>query len=198
MYQVSTIVQVGNGARTLFWSDKWIEGKSIEELAPLVWAAVPKRTRNTRLVRDALVGTIWARDVTGSLSVPALRQYLHLWYRLQRINIDQNQEDKFIWKWTQNQQYSASSAYRAFFIGQCGVPGAKELTKTRATPRCKFFFWHVFLGRCWSSERLQRQNLQNNGPCALCSQQPETLQHLLLSCPFSREVWFRLLRTPGL
>lgn len=84
-------------------------------------------------------------------------------------------------------KYSASSAYRAFFTGQCGIPRAKELSKTRATPRCKFFFWLVLLGRCWTSERLQRHNLQNSGPCALCSQQPEAIQQLLLSCAYSRE-----------
>jgi hypothetical protein len=54
-----------------------------------------------------------------------LRQYVDLWIRLQSVHLDEQSNDKFIWKWTVNQQYSASSAYRAFFLGQCSIPGAK-------------------------------------------------------------------------
>jgi hypothetical protein len=36
---------------------------------------------------------------------------------------------------------------------------------------------------------------QNNGMCALCSQARETIEHLLLYCIYSREVWFGYLHT---
>jgi hypothetical protein len=80
---------------------------------------------------------------------------------------------------------------------RCSIPGAKELCKTVVPPRCKFFIWLALLGRCWTSDRLQRHQLQNNGPCALCSQANETIDHLTISCVFSKEVWFRLLRVAG-
>jgi hypothetical protein len=35
--------------------------------------------------------------------------------------------------------------------------------------------WLVLLGRCWTSERLQRHGLPNRGNCTLCSQ--ESLRH---------------------
>lgn len=198
MFKISTTVQVGNGARTLFWQDKWIDGNSVEDIAPLVWAAVPKRLRNSRLVNQALADNQWARHIAGSLSVLAIRQFLQLWDRMQILNLDPNSEDKFIWRWSSNQQYSASSAYRAFFTGQCSIPGAKELSKTRATPRCRFFFWLVLLGRCWTSVRLQRHNLPNHGNCALCAQEAETIDHLTITCVYTREVWFPALRRPRL
>jgi hypothetical protein len=56
----------------------------------------------------------------------------------------------------------------------------------------------ALLDRCWTWERFQRHNLQNSGPCALCSQEDETIHHLLLGCCFSHEVWYRLLRLKGL
>jgi hypothetical protein len=106
-------------------------------------------------------------------------------------------EDRFIWKWTASQQYSAASAYRAFFHGQCGLPGARTLAKTRAPACCKFFIWLSLLDRCWTSARLQCHNLQNSGPRILCCQADELMSHLLLQCAFSREVWFRILRVGG-
>jgi hypothetical protein len=44
---------------------------------------------------------------------------------IQSVQLNAQTEEKFIWKWTANQRYSASSAYCAFFLGQCGVPGAR-------------------------------------------------------------------------
>jgi hypothetical protein len=55
-------------------------------------------------------------------------------------------------------------------------------------------FW-VDAGR--TSDRLQRHNLQNSGPCALCDQLQETIQHLIVGCVYAREVWFSLLRQSG-
>jgi hypothetical protein len=42
-----------------------------------------------------------------------------------------------------------------------------------------------------------RHGLQDDDSCSLCSQSPETIDHLLISCPFSRELWFKLLHKFG-
>jgi hypothetical protein len=63
--------------------------------------------------------------------------------------------------------------------------------------KCHFFCWLVLHGRCWTSDHLQRHGLSNNGPCALSSQHAETIDHLLVSYVFSREVWFRVFRRCG-
>jgi hypothetical protein len=125
-----------------------------------------------------------------------------VWCCLQSIQLCDAAQDKFIWMWTPDQQYSASSAYRAFFHCQSGaffhcqsgIPGARQLSKTKAIPRCKFFLRLALMGRCWALERLHRHQLQNNGSCALHSQSEESIHHLLLTCVFSPEVWFRVLR----
>jgi hypothetical protein len=66
--------------------------------------------------------------------------------------------------------------------------GAKELWKARAPNKCRFFVWLVLHGRCWTSDRLFKHGLQSYRDCTLCSQGPEDLNHLLLTCSFSREV----------
>ena len=47
---------------------------------------------------------------------------------------------------------------------------------------------------CWTGSRRFRHNLQDHDKCALCDQDSETIDHLLVSCSYSRDVWFRLLR----
>uniref|UniRef100_A0A453IF99 Reverse transcriptase zinc-binding domain-containing protein n=1 Tax=Aegilops tauschii subsp. strangulata TaxID=200361 RepID=A0A453IF99_AEGTS len=47
--------------------------------------------------------------------------------------------------------------------------------------------------RCWTAERLARHVLQHHPRCLLCDQEPETIQHLLLECPFARQAWHEAL-----
>lgn len=69
LFQIAMETTVGSGSNTKFWKDRWIKGSSISDLAPLVVAAVPTRTRNSRLVSDALVHNSWAQDIQGGLSM---------------------------------------------------------------------------------------------------------------------------------
>lgn len=106
------------------------------------------------------------------------------------------QSDRFIWKWSS--KYSASSTYRAFFAGSTTLLGARELWKTKAPPRVKFFFWLALHIQLWTAERRKRHELQEVDDCALCAQAPETEGHLFLGCVFARELWFSLLLPIGL
>ena len=81
------------------------------------------------------------------------------------------------------------------FLGSSQPFGAKLIWKTPAPPRVKFFWWLVMHGRCWTADRRFRHGLQESNSCALCDQAPETLDHLLLQCPFARELWTRCLRS---
>jgi hypothetical protein len=62
-------------------------------------AVVSSRTRKTRTVADALNGSRWIRDISGSLSTAALVQYIQLWDRLQSVDLNDGVPNKFVWKW---------------------------------------------------------------------------------------------------
>jgi hypothetical protein len=55
----------------------------------------------------------------------------------------------------------------------------------------------VLLGRYWTSEHCFRHGLRSSEECVLYAQSPEHLDHLLLQCPYSCEVWFKSLRRCG-
>ena len=82
-------------------------------------------------------------------------------------------------------------------MAQHPIKGAKILHKTRAPGKCKFFMWLALHDRCWTADRRKRHGLQSDDTCVLCSQLPETIDHLLVGCPFSREIWFKVLRWLG-
>lgn len=61
-----------------------------------------------------------------------------------------------------------------------------------------FFMWLVMHYKCWTADRLARRGLQYHKKCLLCDQGEETINHLLVSCVFSRHLWFELFEKFGL
>ena len=67
-----------------------------------------------------------------------------------------------------------------------------------APAKCKVFLWLAVRNRCWTADQLAKRNLPHLSLCPLCDQAEETIQHLLTSCVFAREFWFRILSPVGL
>lgn len=62
-FSIAVVSEVGNGAATLFWSDRWIQGQRIADLAPQVFATVPKMRISKRTVHEALTDHSWVMDI---------------------------------------------------------------------------------------------------------------------------------------
>jgi hypothetical protein len=60
---------------------------------------------------------------------------------LEAVVLRQHAKDRFYWRFSSDGIYSASSAYKAMFVGSSTLRSAKELWKTSAPPKVKFFFW---------------------------------------------------------
>lgn len=192
IFRASTSWTVGDGRTCLFWSDPWIDGQSILDIAPLLIPLVPRRRRKLCSVADGLTDRSWIRDIRGALGPAALLQYLDLWRRLRDLRLSPT-PDIISWRWTSSGIYFASSCYRALFTGSIPAPHWRLTWKSWAPLRIKLFIWLADLDRCWTSARLARHGLPHNDRCALCDQETETMQHILIGCSFSRLVWHDLL-----
>ena len=192
LFSAAAVLNLGNGRSTLFWKDRWLDGQCIKDLAPAVFQAVKPRKRNVT-VAEALQNDVWVRHLRGPVTAQLLLEISRLFDRLVDINLS-SEPDTFRWGLTADGEYSAASAYGAMFLGSSATVGAKQLWKTRAPPRVRFFVWLILHGRCWTAERRFRHGLQNSDVCIICDQSSETMDHLVLGCVFSREVWGILLR----
>jgi hypothetical protein len=54
--------------------------------------------------------------------------------------------------------------------------------------------WLAAHKRCWTSDRLAQRGLPHPEHCPLYDQEDETLDHLLVSCVFTRQFWYMILR----
>lgn len=188
LFQSATIFTLGNGESTFFWTDRWLNGESIQNIAPTVFGAVELRKRKA-LVAEAITGNAWVRHINGPLTFQLVVEFAKLCDLLEHVQLSQ-ELDTFRCRLTEDQNYSAALAYGAMFLGSSMPVGAKHIWKTTAPPRVRFFFWLVMHGRCWTADRRFRHGLQPSNICIMCEQGVETMDHILLGCPFSREVWF--------
>ncbi|OEL32988.1 hypothetical protein BAE44_0005993, partial [Dichanthelium oligosanthes] len=196
-FTASIKCEVGDGRSILFWSDPWLEGACLASLLPDLVEVVPTRRRIRRTVTSALPLHVWYSDLLGPLTVPVLAQFLQLTQILQTVVLDPSRPDRVLWKWCPTGQYSCSLAYLAFFLGQTTLARAKELWKVKAPNEFRLFFWLALQNRCWTSGRLFRHGLRTDASRALCYQLDESVDHLLLHCIYSREVWFTVLCRSG-
>lgn len=70
--------------------------------------------------------------------------------------------------------------------------------KADAPMKCKIFSWLAVLNRCLTADNLAKRGWPHNASCSLCQRAPENASHMLASCPFTTELWRRLLSRYGL
>jgi len=148
--------ELGNGNTTLFWTDKWVHGCSVENLAPNVFACVPPRIRRRQTVAEALTNDAWVSAIRGGLNWIGIIEYLQLWDCVQGFQLSE-QEDKHIWNLEAGGCYSSKSAYRAYFFGSIPFEPWRRLWKSWAPNKCKVFLWPAIRNRCWTADRLAKR-----------------------------------------
>ncbi|WVZ94677.1 hypothetical protein U9M48_040542 [Paspalum notatum var. saurae] len=176
----------------------WLQGQKIADLAPNLFLLIPKKTRKQRTVAQGLQDRSWVHDIRGALSVQVLVEYLQLWNLIDNVELQHDTLDQHTWRLSNLGIYSSKSAYEAFFTGTIKFSPWRCIWKTWAPLKCKLFIWLAVKNRCWTADRLAKRGLPHPSACPLCDQAAETIQHILISCVFSREVWTSIFQKLGL
>lgn len=195
-FKASTFIELGNGNSALFWEDRWIQGQSVHDLAPNLLQLVSRRRRRTMTVREGLTNRQWTRAIARNMTIIIAAEYLDLWEATSDIILG-NHQDKMIWRWTPDGQYTSKSAYMMMHTGSIRFRGHSMIWKTWAPLRVKIFLWLAFRRRHWTNDRRSRHGLEAREECYLCDQAAESIDHILCCCPFSRELWFNICQSLG-
>jgi hypothetical protein len=86
LFKISMISMVGGGKSTCFWADHWLHEQAIQDLAPALFALVPKQIAKIRTVHEALEDLRWVGNIMSSLPAQALLEFLLLWDILQEFS----------------------------------------------------------------------------------------------------------------
>lgn len=75
--------------------------------------------------------------------------------------------------------------------------GHNLIWRAWAPLKVKIFLWLALRRRHWTADRRRRHGLEAQDRCHLCDQSPESIDHVLALCPYSRKVWFLVLQAMG-
>lgn len=190
MFAISIETTVGNGRDTIFWSDRWLHGCRLEELAPEVVRCVPLRIRKRRKVNEALHDHAWVADIRSALGWRGLAEYLYLWDLLSGVNLNDT-ADIHRWKPEASGLFSAKLAYRNFFVGAITYFWAME--ENLEMKNAKFFVWLAIRNRCWTTDVYKKRDASSGASPPLRLRE-ETTQHILTSCVFARQFLYAVLQ----
>ena len=198
LFNAAARVEVGNGEKTFFWTDKWVLGRSVENIAPEDYHAVNTMIRATRTVAEGLPECNWIKDIKKPINIQTFLQAVALWEETRSLHLNPNSEDVWTWTWESNGIYSAKSVYAAHFATNTICEAAKAIWESRAPLKIKFFVWLLFRRRIWTADRLAKRGLPHNSMCVFCNTQNETVKHLFMGCAVINILWCNALEWAGL
>ena len=89
--------------------------------------------------------------------------------------------DRTIRRWMTDGQFSA-----ALHSASHPVPGCSLVCDTWAPLRVRMFLWLALRRKQWTADCWLRHGLDANEACFLCGQEPESIDHIVVSCFFKQ------------
>lgn len=81
------------------------------------------------------------------------------------------------------------SHFNQFKTGQNSWKGWSILWRLKIAPRVKHFLWLMFHNAVITQEYLYKLNLGPQTLCCFCNLNPESVEHLFLTCSKTQEIW---------
>jgi hypothetical protein len=72
LFQFAVVLVLSNGESIKFWSDRWLQGKTIAEHCPNLINLISKRVSKQRTVAQGLADHKWVSDIKGALTFQVL------------------------------------------------------------------------------------------------------------------------------
>jgi hypothetical protein len=185
LFRACTEIKLGNGCRSKFWSDNWMQGENPRDIAPSLYALA---RRKSLTVADSLHDGRWIRGLQRVTTTEEINQFVDLWLRVRQTHLT-DQDDELTRKFSANGAYSAKSAYNIQIVGTFAEFGWADLWKAKTENKCKFLNWLLLQNKVWSADQIIKFGGQTNPICQLCRTQPESVMHMLTECSYAKAVW---------
>ena len=108
-----------------------------------------------------------------------------------KVRVDE--EDRVRWMDSKDGVFSVKSLYRALQPVSLTFFPSKIIWNSCVQPKLSFFAWEASWGRVLTLDRLQKRGCALANRCFLCQTSEESIDHLLLHCEKTREVWMLFL-----
>jgi len=181
---------MGDGAKTRFWEDPWTQNSSLMIQFPTLYSL---SSQQNVLISNMgwFEGTIWKWTLVWAkeLSQEESLQLNELLSLLSQHYPQQNQDDTLLWK--DDTKFTVKDLQQSITMDVAIDNLVCTVWMNLAPPKVEFFMWLALLGKLNTKQRLNGRGIlkDNQNACTFCAMEPETLDHLLLTCPKSMSIW---------
>ena len=185
-------LSVGNGNKIRFWEDQWAGNFSLKEKFPSLFRLSTQKSAMVSAM-GWFEGTLWKWSLAWKkeLSQQEAELMANLIDLLSHHFPLPTQEDSITWKG--KKEYSAKILQHLLNM-EMEVEVDRMVCSVwmkLVPPKVEFFMWLALLGKLNTKEMLYKKGLlsANQTSCTFCGSHLESLDHVLLHCPFSWRVW---------
>jgi hypothetical protein len=126
----------------------------------------------TRLVQD------W--------EIESVSSFLEVLYS---AKIKRYEQDKMCWQPSQSIGFQVKSFYKQLSSTGAGSFPWKNIWKAKVLPRVAFFSWRAASGKILTLDNLRHRGIILASWCCMCKADGESVDHLLLYCPYAKKLW---------
>lgn len=189
----------GNGQRTSFWEDKWCGSIPLKQVYPTIFSLVANPRAMVADYLDLSHGRpIWQPNLRRPAFDWEIADIASLLDQIGGFQVDMSSSEMRIWATSSNGSFSVKCCadWLNTVVG-LHIPW-KHIWVSSSPLKVQFFMWIATLGKISIVDRLLRKGMYLPNVCSLCYQDGESIAHVLLHCPFSWEIWCRVIRDFGL
>ncbi|KAL4316325.1 hypothetical protein AHAS_Ahas15G0273800 [Arachis hypogaea] len=198
-------MEVGNGSKTWFWEDNWVQGGPLKVSFPRLFSI---SNQQGYVIRDCGfwdgLEWIWNFHWRRELFQWELELVHQLHDRLRPVKLSTGREDNVVWKFDNKGVFSTNSFMQVIQSETLSdditsYSFTSSIWRGVVSPRVELFGCFVLVGRVNTKERLSRLGVIPHGDSiyVLCKKEIESVQHLFLLCELTCQVWCTWLRYFG-
>lgn len=122
----------------------------------------------------------------------------HLYGSVETLQLRGDENDS--WRWTLSKNGAFTVISCSLLFGDRGEPAFiwKCLWRLKIPSKVLFFEWMACKEQLPMIDLLRKRGMILPNICSLCLKDEETVNHLLMHCPFAREIWEEILREVGI